>query len=278
MKFLSFYRRPEHQKETHMKHDRALRFSPRVEPLEEREVPAFLSPFTSPGGSVRLAVGDFNDDGRDDVAAIKGTLVSSGAITDVIRVGAGATISLSRVDGSFEKSTSLSGVKGYYLTGSTVSDRNGDGQLDVTIYAFDRRHDPTGVSEPFFRATAYENVWIGRGDGSFARVSITTHLHQQTPFNSWPPFAFKQQSAATDFNHDGIIDSAVVDGSTSAVSVSLRNADGSYQPPRTFAAGPSPGAITVGDFDGDGWDDIVVVNNLSSNSPTLSVLLNDGNW
>jgi FG-GAP-like repeat len=249
-----------------------------VQALEDRTVPGLLAPGTSASGGVRLAVGGVDHDGRDDVAIVKGTILSSGAFTDVIRAGGGATVHLSAGDGTFSKSASLSGAKGYYPTGFTASDRNGDGHLDVTLYAFDRRHDPTGVSEPFFRATLFENVWLGRGDGSFARVNITTYPHQPTPFNSWPPFAFKQQSAAADFNHDGVTDSAAVDGVSGVVSLSLRNADGSYQPPRTYAAGPSPAAIAVGDFNGDGWADVVVVNNLSSNSPTLSVLLNDGNW
>jgi FG-GAP-like repeat len=249
-----------------------------VESLEDRTVPGFLAPFPSPGGGVRLAVGDFDHDGRDDIATVKGTILSSGPFTDVIRAGGSATVHLSAGDGTFRKSAALSSAKGYYLTGFTVSDRNGDGHPDVTLYAFDRRHDPTGVSEPFFRATAYDNVWLGRGDGSFARVSTTAYPHQPTFFNSWPPFAFKQQSAVADFNRDGASDSAAVDGANSVVSISLRNADGAYQPPRNYAAGPSPGPIAVGDFNGDGWADVVVVNNVSSNQPTLSVLLNDGTW
>ena len=31
-------------------------------------------------------------------------------------------------------------------------------------------------------------------------------------------------------------------------------------------------------IDDDGWTDLIVVNSLSSSNPTLSVLLNDGNW
>jgi hypothetical protein len=92
-----------------------------MEQLEVREVPAFLAPIGSEGGGVRLGVADFNNDGRDDIASIKGILFSSGTLTDVLRVGAGATIELSTGDGRFQKSAALSGVKGYYLTGSAVS-------------------------------------------------------------------------------------------------------------------------------------------------------------
>jgi hypothetical protein len=43
--------------------------------------------------------------------------------------------------------------------------------------------------------------------------------------------------------------------------------------PRYYAAGPSPASIAAGG--GDGWTDLVVVNNLGSGKSTLSVLLND---
>jgi hypothetical protein len=76
-----------------------------------------------------------------------------------------------------------------------------------------------------------------------------------------------------------VIDGASLFGrSTGMISVTVRNADGTYQNRVTYPAGPSPGAIAAGDFNGDGWTDIVVVNSLSSGKSTFAVLLNDGNW
>jgi hypothetical protein len=82
------------------------------------------------------------------------------------------------------------------------------------------------------------------------------------------------QSINVDFNRDNITDRASVDG-TSDVVVSLGNADGTYQAPRTFAAGSNAGFVTAGDFNGDGWTDIAVVKHQSN---SLTVLSNDGNW
>jgi len=45
-----------------------------------------------------------------------------------------------------------------------------------------------------------------------------------------------------------------------------------------YAAGTAPRSIAAGDFNDDGWTDLIVVNSLSSAQPTLSVLFNDGNW
>src|SRR5438876_655892 len=57
-------------------------FRPGIEWLEQREVPAFLSPVSYPTGSnpAGIAVGDFNADGRDDMVVVNQALAGSVAV------------------------------------------------------------------------------------------------------------------------------------------------------------------------------------------------------
>ena len=86
-------------------------------------------------------------------------------------------------------------------------------------------------------------------------------------------------STQADFNHDGIPDAAtILYGPRPASRSSLGNADGSSRPSQNLAVGSNPISIASGDFDGDGWADLVVVNSLSGGKTTFSVLLNDRTW
>ena len=83
-----------------------------------------------------------------------------------------------------------------------------------------------------------------------------------------------------DFNGDGI-HRLGVEGSTvghARRAGAVRQCRWHNQLPQTYDAGPNPGPIAVGDVNGDGWTDMIVVNSNSSSMPTLTVLFNDGNW
>jgi hypothetical protein len=60
------------------------------------------------------------------------------------------------------------------------------------------------------------------------------------------------------------------------VSVFLGNGDGTFQAPLEVGVGTNPLGLAAGDFNGDGFPDLVTANFGASHS--LSVLLNDANW
>src|SRR5258708_4884435 len=80
--------------------------------------------------------------------------------------------------------------------------------------------------------------------------------------------------AVGDFNGDGLLDLAVANqGSTDIqgseiVLVFLGNGDGTFQDPLTLTAQSHPSSVAVGDFNGDGVQDLAVTNALSA---TVSV-------
>jgi uncharacterized protein (TIGR03437 family) len=81
--------------------------------------------------------------------------------------------------------------------------------------------------------------------------------------------------AVGDFNGDGKADLAIANGSSgsNSVSVLLGNGDGTFRTPVNYAADMAPLAIAVGDFNGDGWSDLVVINQSSND---ISLLLGNG--
>lgn len=88
-----------------------------------------------------------------------------------------------------------------------------------------------------------------------------------------------------DFNNDGIADLATASisggpsGNSDLISVLLGETSGGFKPAQFFgAAGVTPRAIAAGDFNGDGFQDLVTINQgpLGSNSPTLTIFTNDG--
>jgi len=82
------------------------------------------------------------------------------------------------------------------------------------------------------------------------------------------PFEMK----AGDFNNDGQLDLATANAGESTVSVLLGNANGTFQPAQTSAAGPYLQSLAVGDFNADGNLDLA-----AANAYDLSVLLGNGN-
>ena len=226
-----------------------------------------------------LAVGDFNSDGKRDVAAGD---YDTGTVT----------IFLGNGDGTF-----VSGAVyfvGTNLTSITVADFNSDGTNDLVVTTLSRVTILLGVGNGTFRQTAtFGGLWeaaaVGdfNGDGKLdlvsdvqaasAKIGITLGNGDGT-FKAAVPYKVggNPQSVATgDLNGDGHLDLVVANFDSNTVSVLLNNGDGTYQPASNYPTPTGPQAVAIGDLNGDGTNDIVVSTLNTTNA--FSVLLNKGN-
>lgn len=233
-----------------------------VEALEGRTTPAFLAPVTAPGGGGSLAVADFNRDHLDDIAFLGGKHT--------------VTVSLGNGDGTFRPAASLGGAGGS-LYQVSVQDVNGDGNPDVVASGAGKTHLAMGFDGPVYTFVKYTNVWLGRGAGTFGPVSTTTgsgsSATRTVPVDN-------ARSAVADFNLDGLVDDAFLGpatGTAATLDVNLASPGGGYQT-LSYSINPNAISVAVGDFNGDGRTDIIVVNQVSSTGTSLSVLFNDGTW
>ena len=190
------------------------------------------------GGSPRsIAVGDFNGDQVDDLV--------------VAVYPSNVWLLLGNGDGIFQTPRSLSTE--YDPRAVAVGDFNRDGANDLAI-AFSR-----AFSGPV-------TILLGNGDGSFQ------------PERNFDVGNGPVSMVVRDLNNDGVEDLAVARFCTTPrcyvgfASVLLGNGDGSFQPVRDYFVGNGAGNIVVADLNGDGAQDLAMLNGGNS----FSVLVGNG--
>jgi len=230
-----------------------------------------------------IGLGDFNDDGKIDLAVVAG-----GSNTDTI------AIMLGNGDGTFQKPLYYTvGVGALFLT---VADFNRDGKLDLAVGsqsdyigillgngdgtfqaaietpavpAFERyitTGDFNGDGKPDLAMIADQSavtVLLGNGDGTF-----------QNALTTYAPFDVTALGVG-DFNGDGKLDLATAGtfGSTSSVNIWLGNGDGTFDYGATYPGGEAPVAIAVADFNRDGRLDLAIND---SEGVGIGVMLGNG--
>jgi hypothetical protein len=195
----------------------------------------FVTWATSP--NVKVLVGDFNRDGKSDIALTGG----SGWTT--------LPVAFSNGDGTFRVTNLPIGAFAAWATMPNVSvlvgDFDQDGRTDIAL---------TGVAGWTTLPVAFSN-----GDGTF-RVTNTAI----GDFAGWAATA-NVKVLAGDFDGDGKTDIALTGASGwTTLPVAFSNGDGSFRvinsPIGDFAtwASTTGARILVGDFDGDGTTDVLL--------------------
>ncbi len=202
--------------------------------------------FPTGGKPASVASADFNRDGKPD-------LVMTSSNSDQVSVLLGNGDGLFQSPRLFDVGAGADGSSGGIFREPVIADLNGDGIPDLAI--------------PNLHA-ADVSILLGRGDGTFQ------------PQRRFDATASPDSLAAGDFNGDGKVDLVAVQsvqraGLPFVVGVLMGRGDGTFAPPvkltSVFTLGASP--IRVGDFDGNGTDDLALV---SPQDSRLQVWLSKG--
>jgi hypothetical protein len=180
------------------------------------------SPISTGMGTGAVATGDFNHDGKLDLAVAN--------FTDKT-----ISILLGNGDGSFTPATGSPVATGSHPGGLAVGDFNGDGKLDV-------------AAANFTEGTV--TILLGNGDGTFTPAAASPSAHGASLIS------------AADFNGDGKLDLVVSDFSNSTFTILLGQGDGTFTPVSGCCGISAPQSFTLalllGDFNNDGKLDIAL--------------------
>ena len=177
-----------------------------------------------------VAVGDFNNDGKQDLAVANYT-------------SSNVSILLGDGQGNFGAATNI--AAGTYPSSIALGDFNNDGQQDLAV----ANNGSNNVS-----------IFLGNGAGSFTGPANV--LVDCGP----------SSVAIGDFDGDGKQDLALAStgcNGTSNTAILLGDGAGHFSSPILIATGNDPRSIAVGDFNGDGKQDLAVANHGVTNASVL---------
>ena len=261
-----------------------------VESLECRDVPAFLAPTSfNAGFTVSAATtADMNGDGKMDIVSV-GNISGKGVVS----------VSMNNGDGTYTQGRQ-------YYTGNSpvavkVGDFDGDGKQDiVTLAAYytgaltTLNGNGDGSFQPYVSYTVLTpptdvEVRDVNGDGHPDLVAVNDYFSTLSVFTNTGlgKFGPKVDYAAgsqpwsvgtADFNGDGKADAVATNlsGTAGGLGFFAGNGTGGFGARVGVAIGAGTGAsaLTIGDFNGDGKQDVAVAS--TSGSTTVNVLLGNG--
>lgn len=181
-----------------------------------------------------IATGDLNGDGHVDLAVCNGS--NSQTVTLLYGLG----------DGTFNVSGVLQTA---YPNALAIADVTGDGLADIVIsVALSTNPSIGGV-----------DLRRALGGGAFGPPEIVTTQ-------------FTTGMTVHDLNGDGRLDLAGADPNTNIVCALLGTGGGSFASPKCVPSGGRPVQVTVGEFTGDGKEDLVTLSHGPYSGATFVVL------
>lgn len=174
---------------------------------------------------------DLNHDGNADLVTASHFLV---------------TVFLGKGDGSFTKSDQFFQILHAGQLDGSLADVNRDGKIDLLV-----------------QATLGIQTFLGNGDGTFKRSLFPIYTSVSYTNPPLPPIPVFTMSGfdLVNLNNDGIPDMLVSDAFISrSVYSLLGRGDGTFRQIDKFRSGFAPGGTLGGDFNEDGIDDAVVIN------------------
>jgi CSLREA domain-containing protein len=226
-----------------------------------------------------VAVGDFNGDGKQDLATAN-------------QNSDNASVALGNGAGGFGAATNF--PVGTNPRSVTVGDFNGDGRQDLAVANSNSNNVSILLGNGAGSFSAANNFSVGsspstvavgdfNGDGKQDLVAANASSANSVSillgdgagsFSAATDFgvgSFPFSVAVGDFNGDGKQDLATANGGTFTVSVLLGNGTGGFGAATNFTVGSGPNSVVVGDFNGDGKQDLAAGRNNN-----VAVLLGNG--
>jgi hypothetical protein len=243
---------------------------------------------TLPVGSepASIATGDFNGDGRLDLAtgndggvsilfgngdgtfqaaktvaapgnnfALASAAFRDGGPADLIAISNSASATNNAMILLGDANAGVVAQAPFSLPGGSASavvtgDFNGDGKQDFAAVSLVSGQNPViGVA-------------LGNGNGTFGAPTLFPFLASGTA-----------SLAAANLHGAGKLDLAVTSSGATSVTLFLNDGHGNFTPAADVAVGNGPSGIAAGDFNGDGKGDLAVAN---GSDGTVSILLGDG--
>ena len=256
-----------------------------------------VSPNSSSFFSAALAVGDLNNDSRDDLAIVSGdsnsffVLLNNGAgfaaavqttFTNIDFRPRAVVIAQTVADASPDLNFAGNGNFSDSISAAVVVPGNGNG----TFSAANAILAPTGITPVSLAVADFSGD--GRNDLATANANssdvsvLSNNGADRFGPNVFPTIANPTMIVAADFNGDGSLDTATATSQVTTnfgnTSVALGNGAGGVSLAQTLVGGTaSVQALAAGDVNGDARVDLIVANAGSFPNSTIAIYLNSGN-